>query len=132
MTSLQTLIRAIGSILNILIPILAAAALLVFFWGLVKFILKLGGDAKAVEEGRNKMVWGLISLFIIVSLWGIIYFFQRQLGLQGVDWATLPSSNPSPRDITSPPPGNSFGRPSSDFDDLPSSNPINLYPSPVP
>ena len=79
MTSLTDLIRAVGSLINIALPILVAIALLVFFWGLVKFISRVGGDEKAVEEGRNTMIWGIIALFVMISVWGIIYFVKREL-----------------------------------------------------
>jgi len=74
------LINAVGNLLNPLIAILVGVAMIVFFWGLVKFIFKLGGDVK-VEEGRRLMVWGIVALFVMLSVWGIIGFFQRQLGL---------------------------------------------------
>ena len=48
-----------------------ALALLFFFWGLAQFILK-SGDAASHEEGKNKMVWGVIALFVMVSIWGIV------------------------------------------------------------
>lgn len=102
MTSLQTLIRAIGNLLNLLIPILAAAALLVFLWGVAKFIFKLGGSEKATEEGRNAMVWGLIALFVLASVWGIVFFFQRSLNLPGAQRGILPSRSIPFPPITAP------------------------------
>lgn len=75
------LINAFGGILNSLIVILIALALFVFLWGLVKFIFRVGGDEKAVAEGKRVMIWGLIALFIMVSVWGIIELVQDDLGL---------------------------------------------------
>jgi len=59
--------------------VVAALALLTFFWGLVKFITKVGGDAKAAAEGKTFMVWSVIALFVMVSIWGMIYFIGAQL-----------------------------------------------------
>ncbi len=79
---LRNLVVAVGSILNLLIPVLIAAALVVFFWGLVQYIRKSGGEEGA-GSGRGTMIAGLISLFIMVSVWGIINLAQNALGVQG-------------------------------------------------
>lgn len=78
----RRLIDAVGDLIRILIVVVSALALLAFLWGLAKFIFKLGGEGeKAVAEGKNLMKWGLIALFVMVSVWGIIYFIQGELGL---------------------------------------------------
>ncbi len=81
MKSFQEVIGALGKLLNYGIGVLVGVAVLVFFIGLVKFIFKLGGDAKAVEEGRNMMIWGILGLFIMIAIWGIIAFFQKSFGI---------------------------------------------------
>jgi len=67
-------------LIKLTIPVIAGLALLVFFWGLVKFISNISGDEKAIKEGKNLMVWGLIALFIMISIWGILRFFYRDIG----------------------------------------------------
>ena len=57
--------------LSALFPLLLAVAVLFFIWGVVVFIAK-AGDEKARTEGKQRMVWGLVALFIIVSVWGIV------------------------------------------------------------
>ena len=79
MTNIKGLIEAVGGLINPLIAILVGLALLAFFWGLAKFIFRAGGDTEAVEEGKRLMIWGLIALFIMVSVWGIIGFIQSAL-----------------------------------------------------
>jgi hypothetical protein len=80
MNGLGGLIGAFGGLISVAIGIVVAIALLVFFWGLTKFIFK-AGDEKAQAEGRNTMVWGLIALFVMVSTWGIVEFFQASFNL---------------------------------------------------
>ena len=92
MTGIKDLITAVGGLINPLIVILVGVALLVFFWGLAKFIFRVGGDEKAVEGGKRLMGWGLLALFVMLSVWGIIRFMQNALLLP------LPSGN-SPIDI---------------------------------
>ena len=76
-----TLIQATGRLVDNLIGVVTAIGLLVFFWGLVKFIFHIGGDEKAVDEGKRIMKWGLLALFVMVSVWGIVIFFKRNLNL---------------------------------------------------
>jgi uncharacterized membrane protein YidH (DUF202 family) len=46
-------------------------ALLVLFWGLVKFINN-AADTKEHEYGKHLIIWGLISFLVLVSLWAIV------------------------------------------------------------
>lgn len=80
-TGIQGLISRIGTIVEKLIILVAAIALLGFLWGLAKFIFK-SGDEGAQEEGKNIMKWGLIALFVMMSVWGIIRWVQDDLGIQ--------------------------------------------------
>jgi len=56
---------------NIIVVILISLAILGFFWGVSKYMLS-GGDGAKVEEGRKVMIYGIIALFVMVSLWGIL------------------------------------------------------------
>jgi hypothetical protein len=76
--NLTSLIRFTGDILNMLIPILIALALVAFFWGLVKYVYSGGEDH---GQGRNIMIAGLVALFVMVSVWGIIRVAQNTLGI---------------------------------------------------
>ena len=65
-------------ITEVLIPLVFSLALLFFFWGVAKYIWS-AGDAK--EEGKKIMVWGVISLFVMSSIWGIITVLKSDLGI---------------------------------------------------
>jgi hypothetical protein len=78
--NLKELIEIFLSLISAALPVLAGLALLVFLWGLAKFIFKVGGDEKAVADGKNLIKWGLLALFILVSFWAIIGFFYEDLG----------------------------------------------------
>ncbi|OHA91952.1 MAG: hypothetical protein A2723_00400 [Candidatus Zambryskibacteria bacterium RIFCSPHIGHO2_01_FULL_52_18] len=76
----------------LLVPLVASLALLAFFWGLAKFIYNVSGDEKAVGEGKNLMKWGLIALFVMVSVWGILRFAYGELGFSGFGVPFLPTN----------------------------------------
>ena len=65
--NVRRLIDSVRDIINVLIPLVAALALLYFFWGLAQFILNSGSD-DAKTEAKNKMIWGIVALFVIVLL----------------------------------------------------------------
>lgn len=66
-----------------LIPIFIGVAIIVFFWGIIKFIAN-AGDEKAIEDGKKFMIWGIVGLFVIVSMWGIIGFLQESLDIGNI------------------------------------------------
>ena len=73
LSNVQDIIESVKNIIDILIPLVAALALLYFFWGLAKFILN-SGDPEAKEAGKSIMIWGIVALFVIVSVWGLVRF----------------------------------------------------------
>jgi hypothetical protein len=79
-TTLHSILREFFNFLLILPPFLLSIALLIFVWGMAVFILAAGDD-KGRERGRKLMVWGVVALFILVSLWGIVAILINIFGL---------------------------------------------------
>ncbi len=88
------LISAVGGLVSQLTVIAGGVALLVFIWGLAKFIFK-SGDEKSHEEGRAIMTWGVIALFVMVAVWGIVGFMQSALGLPVIPISNTNTVNPN-------------------------------------
>jgi len=74
----KEIINNAGGLVNDATIIVVAIALLVFFWGLMKFIVKAGDEAE-VKKGKGLMIWGVVALFVMVSIWGIVYFIGEEL-----------------------------------------------------
>lgn len=90
LSNVNTLASGFGTIVSTLIPIVMVLAVLVFFWGLVKYIASASDEA-AKEGGKTLMIWGMVALFIMVALWGILGWVQDNLGLTGtIDPGTAP------------------------------------------
>lgn len=69
-------------------------AIVAFFAGLVRFIWSIKeGEAKKADEGKKFMLWSLLAIFIIFSLYGIIYFMQQTLGIKDVTTIAKPCLN---------------------------------------
>ncbi|HET8574871.1 MAG TPA: hypothetical protein VFM02_01715 [Candidatus Paceibacterota bacterium] len=90
---LAGILGIIGNLINIIIPILITLAVLFFFYGLAMFILK-SGDAGARSEGISIMIWGIIALFVIVSVWGLVKILQDTFGVNngGATTVTAPTN----------------------------------------
>jgi hypothetical protein len=58
---------------------------------LAKFI-RDSGDETAREEGREIMKWGIIALFVVSSLWGVVAFIRNDLGIPELN--SLPNQRP--------------------------------------
>ena len=81
-TITTTLVRSLGTLFMSL-------AVVAFFWGVVQYIWGLReGTPEKIKNGNQFMVWGLIGLFVMFSVYGIIKFFQGTL-LNGVDNSTI-------------------------------------------
>lgn len=76
-------IGTISNIINALIPIVLAIAVLVFFWGLAQYLLS-AGDSEKRGQGINIMFMGIIVIFVMVSVWGIIAILQNTFRVQQV------------------------------------------------
>lgn len=77
---LKNLIQSSYTIVNgILIPMAFGLCLLYFFWGMAKYVRSGAGGEKAAEEGKRVMIWGVVALFVVSSIWGIISFIRSEL-----------------------------------------------------
>jgi len=76
----QSIAGGLGMIVGILIAIAFAAALLFFFWGVAMYI-RSSADEDAKTEGRRIMIGGVIGIFVIASIWGIVWFLRTQFGI---------------------------------------------------
>lgn len=61
----------IGSIINPLLAVVFALALVIFLWGVLKFI-QSADDSKKRDEAKNNILWGLIALVVMVSVYSLV------------------------------------------------------------
>ncbi len=80
-TTLQAILNQIAQLINIATPIVVAIALLGFFWGLAIYIFNAGNE-KRKTEGRSIMIWGVLALFIMLSVFGIVGALQSTFSVQ--------------------------------------------------
>lgn len=69
---LKSLLLEFGGLISLSVKIIFALALAFFFWGMAQFILNDAGNDKTREDGKKKMIWGIIALFVMFSIYGIL------------------------------------------------------------
>lgn len=65
--------------INRIIPILIGAALLIFFGGIIRYIAAGGEGGKL--KGKDLMLWGVVALFLMVAVFGILQILQTTFGV---------------------------------------------------
>lgn len=78
--NVNTLLLGIKNLVNTALPLVVGLALLFFFWGLARFILSAGNE-DAKEKAKNLMIYSIIALFVMVSVWGLVQFIGQALGV---------------------------------------------------
>lgn len=58
------------------IPLLFTLATAAFIWGIIQYFLNPENEEKR-KNGKSYMIWGLITLFVMVSMWGIVNVFSN-------------------------------------------------------
>lgn len=75
-------------VLNPIIIFFFALATLILFWGIFQFIASETADNKR-EEGKKKIIWGVVGIFIMFSAYGLISLILDTFGLNGPQYLPL-------------------------------------------
>lgn len=67
---------AVRDLANAFIFLLYAISIVVFLWGLSKFVLKSDEETERTK-GKTLMTWGIIALFILGTFNGIVFILSR-------------------------------------------------------
>ena len=51
-----------------------------FVWGVVQYVIKSDEEAKK-QKGKQFMLWGLIALTVMVSVWGLVEILGTTFGI---------------------------------------------------
>ncbi|MGH7175210.1 MAG: hypothetical protein ACREGR_02540 [Minisyncoccia bacterium] len=68
----------LGLVNTVVVPIIIALAFLVFIWGVVKYFF-LGGE-EGRSEGKQFVLWGLLGMVLLFSVWGVVNLLLVTLG----------------------------------------------------
>ena len=91
LSNINLLLTQIGGIIKQIIPIFFAIAIIYFFWGIITFI-RAAGNPEEASKGKSIMIYGVIALTVMVSIYGLIGWLQATFGLTTTT-ITLPTVN---------------------------------------
>ena len=90
LNNLTSLVNAFGNIVKSSIPIVFGILVIVFFFGLARFVFSAGNE-ESKATGKKIMLWGLVALFIAASVWGLVTFIRGALGVDNQTTITVPT-----------------------------------------
>lgn len=83
-SDLSGIIKNVLGLFNTIVPLIIGAAVVFFLYGVLRFIIKSSaGDADGRKEAVNFMVFGIIGIAVMVSVWGLVAFVNNSLGTNG-------------------------------------------------
>jgi len=77
---LSPLAQNLLTALNVVITIVFVLAVIVFGWGIVKLIIA-AGDPAQIKQAKQFILWGIIGIAVLASIFGIITFLQQYFGV---------------------------------------------------
>jgi len=78
-SGLGRIVVLVKDFISLLVPVVIAAAVLFFLYGLAKYLWSVADEKKS--EGKEIMIWGIVGLFVMVSVWGLVNLLSQTLGL---------------------------------------------------
>lgn len=77
--TLMYVLCRVSLLINSVIPVLIALGVVYFIYGVISYAI--AKDEEAKTTGRSAMIYGLIALLVIVSIWGLISIVKRTFGV---------------------------------------------------
>ena len=66
------------TLVKYVVPLLVALAVVGFIYGIIQYFLYPDNEEKR-KNGKSFMLWGLIALFVMVSIWGLVGILSNTL-----------------------------------------------------
>lgn len=83
-SKLQDVLCYARSIINdSVIPFIFAVATVFFIWGAIKFFILNADEEAQRDQGRQFMIWGIVALAVMLSVWGLVGILTSTFGIDG-------------------------------------------------
>ena len=76
------------SLLNDLVVFLVALAVVWFIFNVIRYTISADENKKSAAKGQ--MIWGIVAIAVIVSIWGLVGILQGMFGADGTAAAKVP------------------------------------------
>lgn len=71
-----------GWVLNKAVPLIISIAVVWFIYNV--FMYTIAGDEEKKKAAKTGMIWGIVGIFVMVSIWGLVAILQSTFGTSGV------------------------------------------------
>lgn len=78
-TLIYSIILNVKFALDLLVPVVITLALIYFIWGIIQYVIAQSEENK--NDAKTHIIYGVIAMFVIVSIWGITNFIAVYLGI---------------------------------------------------
>jgi succinate dehydrogenase/fumarate reductase cytochrome b subunit len=76
---ISNLIDDAKGLLDQLVVLLIALAVVWFIWNVIKYTMS--DDEEKKGQAKGQMIWGIIAIAVIVSIWGLVAILQGIFGV---------------------------------------------------
>jgi hypothetical protein len=80
-TGINGLITFFGNLLNRGVPFIISLAVVYFIWEVFQYAI--AGDEEKKAKAKTGMIWGIVGIFVMVSIWGLVAILQSTFGTSG-------------------------------------------------
>ena len=77
------------TLLNQAVVFLIALAVVWFIWNVIKYAMSTDEEGK--EKAKSQMIWGIVAIAVIVSIWGLVAILQTLFGANSNSAAQTPN-----------------------------------------
>jgi len=63
------------TLMKAVVPLLVSLAVVGFVYGIIQYFLNPDNEEKK-KAGKSYMFWGIVTLFVMVSIWGLVGVFS--------------------------------------------------------
>ena len=71
----------VGAMNSAIVPLIMTIAAFAFVWGILQYFIFHGGEEEKRVEGRKFILWGIIGLAVLFTVWGFVKLMLSALGL---------------------------------------------------
>ena len=78
-TGVGGLMKWFSGILSLAVPLIISLAVVWFIWNVFQFAV--AGNEEDKAKAKTQMIWGLVGIFVMVSVWGLIGILSSTFNL---------------------------------------------------
>jgi len=76
------LINNLIFIIGLLIPLIIGIGVVLFLWGILKYVIAKGPEGK--KNAIGIIVYGILAIFVMISVWGLVNVLSETFRLSSV------------------------------------------------